>query len=283
MTAASSHSIDHREEPQVARRRLGRAALAALAGLAAFAAQAAMAQVGTRLEKVELQSQPGEQLEVRLVLDGPAPQPMALHDRQPGASRRGPAWHYDRARIAPDRRQCWWRRHDRRRRRPRAARASCSTMDALQPYQTRVDGNTVYVTLGQGVSPAASAAPAAQSAAVAAAPSSGASIEKIDFRRGSDGAGPRPRASERSEVTGEPQAGRRPDRHRPAAGDARRRAGTPLTTSWNSPRRQLVDVTRTAAWRPHRSWPRPATSSSSPTRSGPRLRARAAPAPRRGR
>ncbi len=77
MTAASSHSFDHREGPQGARRRLGRAALAALAGLAAFAAQAAMAQ-GTRLEKVELQSQPGGQLEVRLMLDGPAPQPMAF-------------------------------------------------------------------------------------------------------------------------------------------------------------------------------------------------------------
>ena len=68
MTAASSHSFDHREGPQRARRRLGRAALAGLAGLAAFAAQAAMAQ-GTRLEKVELQSQPGEQLDWVLVLD----------------------------------------------------------------------------------------------------------------------------------------------------------------------------------------------------------------------
>ena len=188
MTAASSHSIDHREEPQVARRRLGRAALAALAGLAAFAAQAAMAQVGTRLEKVELQSQPGEQLEVRLVLDGPAPQPMAFTIDNP-------------ARLAVDLPGTTIALESRRIDVNAggvdtivAAEASGRTrvvfnMDALQPYQTRVDGNTVYVTLGQGVSPAASAAPAAQSAAVAAAPSSGASIEKIDFRRGSDGAG----------------------------------------------------------------------------------------------
>ena len=186
MTAASSHSFDHREGPQGARRRLGRAALAALAGLAAFAAQAAMAQ-GTRLEKVELQSQPGEQLEVRLVLDGPAPQPMAFTIDNP-------------ARLAVDLPGTTIALESRRIDVNTggvdtivAAEASGRTrlvfnMDQLQPYQTRVDGNTVYVTLGQGVSPAA--APAAQSAAAAAAaPASGASIEKIDFRRGPDGAG----------------------------------------------------------------------------------------------
>jgi type IV pilus assembly protein PilQ len=185
MTAASSHSFDHREGPQRARRRLGRAALAALAGLAAFAAQAAMAQ-GTRLEKVELQSQPGEQLEVRLVLDGPAPQPMAFTIDNP-------------ARLAVDLPGTTIALESRRIDVNTggvdtivAAEASGRTrlvfnMDQLQPYQTRVDGNTVYVTLGQGVSP--TAAPAAQSASTAAAPASGASIEKIDFRRGPDGAG----------------------------------------------------------------------------------------------
>jgi type IV pilus assembly protein PilQ len=189
MTAASSHSIDHREGPQGARRRLGRAALAALAGLAAFAAQAAMAQVGTRLEKVELQSQPGEQLEVRLVLDGPAPQPMAFTIDNP-------------ARLAVDLPGTTIALESRRIDVNAggvdtivAAEASGRTrlvfnMDQLQPFQTRVDGNTVYVTLGQGVSPmAAAAAPAAQAASAATAPASGASIEKIDFRRGPDGAG----------------------------------------------------------------------------------------------
>ena len=190
MTAASSHSIDHREGPQGARRRLGRAALAALAGLAAFAAQAAMAQVGTRLEKVELQSQPGEQLEVRLVLDGPAPQPMAFTIDNP-------------ARLAVDLPGTTIALESRRIDVNAggvdtivAAEASGRTrlvfnMNQLQPYQTRVDGNTVFVTLGQGVSPGATAAPApaAQAASVAAAPVSGASIEKVDFRRGADGAG----------------------------------------------------------------------------------------------
>ena len=189
MTAASSHSFDHREGPQGARRRLGRAALAALAGLAALATQAAMAQVGTRLEKVELQSQPGEQLEVRLVLDGPAPQPMAFTIDNP-------------ARLAVDLPGTTIALESRRIDVNAggvdtivAAEASGRTrlvfnMEQMQPYQTRVDGNTVYVTLGQGVSSMAAAAPAAQSAAAAAAaPASGTSIEKVDFRRGPDGAG----------------------------------------------------------------------------------------------
>jgi type IV pilus assembly protein PilQ len=173
MTAASSHSIDHREGPQGARRRLGRAALAALAGLAAFAAQAALAQVGPRLETVELQSQPGEQLEVRLVLDGPAPQPMAFTIDNP-------------ARLAVDLPGTTIALESRRIDVKAggvdtivAAEASGRTrlvfnMDQLQPYQTRVEGNTVYVTLGQGVSSMAAAAPSAQSAATAAAPASGA-------------------------------------------------------------------------------------------------------------
>ena len=45
---------------------------------APLAAQAALAQATTRLTKVELQPQPGNQIEVKLVLDGPAPQPVAF-------------------------------------------------------------------------------------------------------------------------------------------------------------------------------------------------------------
>jgi type IV pilus assembly protein PilQ len=60
-------------------------------------------------------------------------------------------------------------------------------MDALQPYQTRVDGNRIIVTLG-----AAPRAVAATSAAVAATPAAPARasnrrISRIDFRRSSDG------------------------------------------------------------------------------------------------
>ena len=75
MTAASSHVNHRRSEPG---RRLRVTALVALAGALAFAAQAALAQATTRLTNVELQPQPGNQIEVKLVLDGPAPQPVAF-------------------------------------------------------------------------------------------------------------------------------------------------------------------------------------------------------------
>lgn len=184
MTAASLHTIDRRGGPSGAVRRLG---LAALAGFAAFTAQAAAAQAGTRLEKVELQPQPGEQLEVRLVLDGPAPQPVTFTIDNP-------------ARLAVDLPGTTIALESRRIDVKAggvdtivAAEASGRTrlvfnLDQLQPYQTRVAGNTVIVTVGKGTTAAAAAGSPAMAAAVAAA--SGAStIEKVDFRRGADGSG----------------------------------------------------------------------------------------------
>ena len=143
MTAASLHTIDRRGGPSGALRRLG---LAALAGFAALAAQVAAAQVGTRLEKVELQPQPGEQIEVRLVLDGPAPQPVAFTIDNP-------------ARLAVDLPGTSIALDSRRIDVKAggvdtivAAEASGRTrlvfnLDQLRPYQTRVAGNTVIVTV----------------------------------------------------------------------------------------------------------------------------------------
>jgi type IV pilus assembly protein PilQ len=161
--------------------------LAALAGFAALSAQVAAAQVGTRLEKVELQPQPGEQLEVRLVLDGPAPQPVTFTIDNP-------------ARLAVDLPGTTIALDSRRIDVKAggvdtivAAEASGRTrlvfnLDQLQPYQTRVAGNTVIVTVGQGTTAAAAAGSPAYAAATAA--STGASaIEKVDFRRGADGSG----------------------------------------------------------------------------------------------
>lgn len=178
MTAASLHTIDRRGGPSGAVRRLG---FAALAGLAAFAAQVAFAQVGTRLEKVELQPQPGEQLEVRLVLDGPAPQPVTFTIDNPArlaVDLPGTALALDSRRI--DVKAAGVDTIV-------AAEASGRTrlvfnLDQMQPYQTRVAGNAVIVTVGGG-------AAAAAAAATAAAAPSGSAIEKIDFRRGADGAG----------------------------------------------------------------------------------------------
>jgi type IV pilus assembly protein PilQ len=184
MTAASLHTIDRRGGPSGALRRLG---LAALAGFAALSAQVAAAQVGTRLEKVELQPQPGEQLEVRLVLDGPAPQPVTFTIDNP-------------ARLAVDLPGTTIALDSRRIDVKAggvdtivAAEASGRTrlvfnLDQLQPYQTRVAGNTVIVTVGQGTTAAAAAGSPAYAAAAAAATGASA-IEKVDFRRGADGSG----------------------------------------------------------------------------------------------
>jgi type IV pilus assembly protein PilQ len=184
MTAASLHTIDRRGGPSGALRRLG---LAALAGMAALAAQVAAAQVGTRLEKVELQPQPGEQLEVRLVLDGPAPQPVTFTIDNP-------------ARLAVDLPGTSIALDSRRIDVKAggvdtivAAEASGRTrlvfnLDQLKPYQTRVAGNTVIVTVGQGAASAAAAASPVSAAAEATA-SGTLAIEKVDFRRGADGAG----------------------------------------------------------------------------------------------
>ena len=187
MTAASLHTIVHRGGPSGAMRRLG----LALAGFAAFVAQAAFAQAGTRLEQIELQPQPGEQLEVRLVLDGPAPQPVAFTIDNP-------------ARLAIDLPNTTLALDSRRVDVKAggvdtivAAEASGRSrlvfnLDRMVPYQTRVAGNAVIVTLGASAAGPSSpnVAPAATPAAVAAAAAAGQpAIEKVDFRRGADGAG----------------------------------------------------------------------------------------------
>jgi len=185
MTAASSHVNLRRPEAGRPHRPFRAAALVALAGALAFAAQAALAQAGTRLTKVELQPQPGNQLEVKLVLDGPAPQPVAFTIDNP-------------ARLAVDLPGTAIALESRRIDVKAggvdsivAAEASGRTrvvfnLDSLQPYSTRTEGNNVYVSLGR--SAANTAATASAAGAATAAPGTFA-IDKVDFRRGPDGAG----------------------------------------------------------------------------------------------
>jgi type IV pilus assembly protein PilQ len=184
MTAASSHVNHRRPEAGRLHRPFRAAALVALAGALAFAAQAALAQAPTRLTKVELQPQSGNQLEVKLMLDGPAPQPVAFTIDNP-------------ARLAVDLPGTSVALESRRIDVKTggvdsivAAEASGRTrivfnLDSLQPYSTRTEGNNVYVSLGHSVG-ASAAAPTVSTAA--AAPGT-FSIDKVDFRRGPDGAG----------------------------------------------------------------------------------------------
>jgi type IV pilus assembly protein PilQ len=187
MTAASSHVNHRRPEAGRLHRPFRAAALVALAGALAFAAQAALAQAATRLTKVELQPQPGNQLEVKLVLDGPAPQPVAFTIDNP-------------ARLAVDLAGTSVALESRRIDVKSggvdsivAAEASGRTrvvfnLESLQPYSTRTEGNNVYVTLGRAVGNNAAPATVSTAANATAAPGTFA-IDKVDFRRGPDGAG----------------------------------------------------------------------------------------------
>ena len=205
MTAASSHVNHRRPEAGRLHRPFRAAALVALAGALAFAAQVALAQAPTRLTKVELQPQPGNQLEVKLVLDGPAPQPVAFTIDNP-------------ARLAVDLPGTAVALESRRIDVKSggvdsivAAEASGRTrvvfnLESLQPYSTRTEGNNVIVSLGRSAGNEAAAATVSTAATASAAPGTFA-IEKVDFRRGSDGAGriivrtsdPRVQASVRQE------------------------------------------------------------------------------------
>ena len=205
MTAASSHVNHRRPEAGRLHRPFRAAALVALAGALAFAAQVALAQVPTRLTKVELQPQPGNQLEVKLVLDGPAPQPVTFTIDNP-------------ARLAVDLPGTAVALQSRRIDVKSggvdsivAAEASGRTrvvfnLDSLQPYSTRTEGNNVFVSLGRSAGNEAAAATVSTATPASAAPGAFA-IEKVDFRRGTDGAGriivrtsdPRVQASVRQE------------------------------------------------------------------------------------
>ena len=108
----------------------------------ALAAQTAWSQAASRLEKVELHPQPGEQVEVRLVLDGPAPAPVTFTIDNP-------------ARLAVDLPGTALALESRRIDVKSggvdtivAAEASGRTrlvfnLDRMQPYNVRTDGNTV--------------------------------------------------------------------------------------------------------------------------------------------
>ena len=115
-----------------------------------------------------------------------------LHHRQPGAPRGRPAGHDARARIAPHRRQGGRRRHDRRRRGVGPHARSCSTSTSCSRTRRASKATPSIVTLGaRAPGQRAAAAPAARRRPPPRRRGRAASrsIEKVDFRRGTDGAG----------------------------------------------------------------------------------------------
>jgi type IV pilus assembly protein PilQ len=166
----------------------GSAWLLALA-LSTFAARAQ----DLRLEAIDVQPLPGQQVELRLRLSGPAPEPMSFTIDNP-------------ARISLDLPNTALGLDSRRQDVNSGPLTTIQTAEAngrtrvvlnlneVVPYQTRVEGDSVYVTIGQAPGsappPAFAAQPAPQSAAPAASVAAGErSIRNIDFRRGPDGAG----------------------------------------------------------------------------------------------
>jgi len=181
--------------PEIAATRIGRcvAKIAALA-VVLLAALPAMAQsnAARQLEAIDVQSLPGQVLEIRLRLNGTPPEPMSFTIDNP-------------ARIALDLADTSIGMNARRRDVNQGPLATVLTAEAngrtrvvfnmidMVPYDTRVVGDSIYVTLGQqgGAAPAAFAAqPAAQASSTGApAGAGGRSINNIDFRRGPNGAG----------------------------------------------------------------------------------------------
>jgi len=157
---------------------------AALPGLAP-----AQPAEGLKLQAIDVQTLPGQQLQLRLRLNGPAPEPLSFTIDRP-------------ARISLDLPGTGLALESRRIDVKAggvdtilAAEAGGRTrlvlnLDELMPYQTRVDGNNILVTIGGAQTQAAAAVPPSGSTARAAAASSGPrSIRNIDFRRGTDGTG----------------------------------------------------------------------------------------------
>ncbi len=150
-------------------------------------------EISRQLEAIDVQSLPGQALELRFRLSGAAPEPLSFTIDNP-------------ARIALDLPDTVIGLDSRRQdvnlgplATVLAAEANGRTrivlnMNTMVPYETRTVGDSVYVTLGQqaGAAPPPSfaAQPVPQAPGSSAFGSaSGDGITNIDFRRGSNGAG----------------------------------------------------------------------------------------------
>ncbi|MEO6081325.1 MAG: type IV pilus secretin PilQ [Steroidobacteraceae bacterium] len=165
--------------------------LALLAALGALAGHGAMAAEppANKLQSVEVQQLSGQGLQIVLTTSGPAAEPISFTIDNPARIS------FDLANTSLALAQ---RRIDVRKAGLDSIVAAegngrsrlVLNMDSLQPYQTRIEGNRIIVTLGENTR-AMAAASAPASAAAPAGPAtirmSARRIPKIDFRRGGDG------------------------------------------------------------------------------------------------
>lgn len=162
------------------------------AALLCVFAVTANAQDGNRLQDIQVQSLPGQRVELKLIMSGTAPDPLAFTIDDP-------------ARIALDLPDTTLGLTSRRRDvnlgpldTVLTAEANGRTrvvlnLDAMVPYDTRKSGNTIFVTLGTDQADAAvtqfsgSASPGGAAPTFAAA--GARQITSVDFRRTRDGGG----------------------------------------------------------------------------------------------
>jgi len=156
-----------------------------------FVASAANAQEGNRLQDIQVQSLPGDRIELTLVMSGTAPQPLAFTIDDP-------------ARIALDLPNTTLGLTSRRRDvnmgpldTVLTAEANGRTrvvlnLDSMVAYETRASGNTVTIILGDGQEYNAGTTQFASNVAPAqsyASSGSARAISSVDFRRTRDGGG----------------------------------------------------------------------------------------------
>jgi type IV pilus assembly protein PilQ len=152
----------------------------------------ANAQEPNRLQDIQVQSLPGQRVELKLILSGTAPEPLAFTIEDP-------------ARIALDLPETALGLSSRRRdvnlgplETILTAEANGRTrvvlnLDSMVPYETRRSGNTIFVTLGVEGGDGGMTTQFAGSSSPTSAPSFASSgdraINSVDFRRTRDGGG----------------------------------------------------------------------------------------------
>ena len=154
-------------------------------------AASANAQDGNRLQDIQVQSLPGQRVELKLIMTGPAPEPLAFTIEDP-------------ARIALDLPGTTLGLTSRRRDvnlgpldTVLTAEANGRTrvvlnLESMVSYETRASGNTVTVTLGDGEDYNAGTTQFASNVAsqsYSGSSATGRSITSVDFRRTRDGGG----------------------------------------------------------------------------------------------
>src|ERR1700730_16039291 len=156
--------------------------------LGALSSAAASAADATKLQAIDVQTLPGQQLQLTMRLSGPAPQPLSFTIDNPARIS------FDLPNIGlalPSRRIDV---HSAGLDTILAAEAKDRTrlvlnLDKLVPYDTRVEGNNIIVLLGASRAAGAGTAPAPATASTAGGSGGARELRSIDFRRSTDGAG----------------------------------------------------------------------------------------------